>query len=152
MSALTIDDLDPDPLRALADWYAEAQSSGIHEPEAMCLATADADGRTSARMVLMRGLGPEGIDFFTNYGSRKGQELESNPHAAICLYWDEVGRQVRAEGRVALLGREESAEYFASRSRGSQLAAWASRQCMSSSLSASVMSWALSPEVANAST
>lgn len=128
MSRLGPEDLDPDPLRALGDWYAEAQAAGVHEPEAMCLATADAAGRPSARMVLMRGLGATGVDFFTNYGSRKARELTENPHAALCLYWDSLGRQVRVEGSVSRLSEAESAEYFASRPRGSQLAAWASSQ------------------------
>jgi len=122
------DNLDPDPLRTVAAWYALAKERGVVEPEAMTLATADAEGRPSARIVLMRGLGPEGVDFFTNYGSRKGLELTGNPHAAIVLYWEPLGRQVRIEGEVVRLSREASADYFAGRPRGSQLAAWASEQ------------------------
>ncbi len=128
MSPLEPTDLDPDPLAALSDWYTAARAAGVHEPEAICLATADASGRPSARMVLMRGLGPEGIDFYTNYESRKATELAANPNAAICIYWDSLGRQVRLEGPVRRLSREQSAEYFAGRPRGSQLAAWASEQ------------------------
>ena len=128
MSTLEPSDLDPDPLRALADWYEAAKEAGVHEPEAMCLATADSRGRPSARMVLMRGLGPAGVDFYTNHESRKATELGENPHAAICIYWDSLGRQVRLEGPVERLSREQSAEYFSARPRGSQLAAWASAQ------------------------
>jgi pyridoxamine 5'-phosphate oxidase len=128
MSVLEPADLDPDPLRALANWFEEARRVGVPEPEAMCLATADAAGRPSARMVLMRGLGPDGVDFYTNYESRKAQELMANPHGAICIYWESLGHQVRMEGPIERLSREQSANYFATRPRGSQLAAWASAQ------------------------
>ena len=92
------------------------------------LATATADGRPSVRMVLLKGHGPEGFTFYTNLDSRKGEELESNPHAAICLHWKSLRRQVRAEGHVEPVGEHEADTYFASRGRDSQLGAWASRQ------------------------
>src|SRR5688500_12674907 len=94
----------------------------------MALATATADGRPSVRMVLLKGHGPEGFTFYTNLDSRKGEELESNPHAAICLHWKSLRRQVRAEGRVEPVGEQVADAYFASRGRDSQLGAWASAQ------------------------
>lgn len=122
------EDLDADPLAQLASWYGHAKEAGVHEPEAMTLATVDAAGRPSARMVLMRGLGPEGVDLFTNYGSRKARELDATGRAALVWYWDDLGRQVRMEGTVARLGRAESEAYFQTRPRGSRIAAWASPQ------------------------
>ena len=97
-------------------------------PEAMALATADANGAPSVRMVLLKDASPRGFAFYTNRGSRKGSELAANPRAALLLHWDALGRQVRIEGEVEPLSEDESAAYFATRPRGSQLAAWASRQ------------------------
>lgn len=92
------------------------------------LATADEEGRPSARLVLLRGADSRGFVFFTNYDSRKGRELTSNPHAALCFYWSSLDEQIRVEGRVERVSSEESSEYFAGRPRGSQLGAWASDQ------------------------
>ena len=92
------------------------------------LATADAEGRPSARLVLLRGVDPRGFVFFTNYNSRKGRELTDNPHAALCFYWASLDEQIRIEGQVERVSAEESDEYFAGRPRGSQLGAWASDQ------------------------
>lgn len=122
------DDLHPDPLVQLRAWYEAAKEAGVHEPEAMTLATAGADGRPSARMVLMRGLGAEGIDVYTNRESRKAAELEASGRAALVIYWDALHRQIRVEGSVARIAEEESAAYFATRPRGSRIAAWASPQ------------------------
>lgn len=119
---------DPDPLTLFGRWFAEARAAGVHEPEAMNLATASPDGVPSARVVLMRGAGPEGFDFFTNYASRKGRELAANPRAALTFHWYPPGRQVRIEGTVAKLPREVSQEYFAGRPRGHRVGAWASAQ------------------------
>lgn len=94
----------------------------------VALATADAKGRPSVRMVLLRGADERGFDFFTNYESRKALELTENPHAALCFYWDSLEEQIRIEGRVELLPSSESDAYFKSRPRGSQLGAWASDQ------------------------
>jgi pyridoxamine 5'-phosphate oxidase len=94
----------------------------------MTLATATADGAPSARMVLLKGADEDGFVFFTGYGSRKAEELAANPRAALVFYWQPLGRQVRVEGPVERVSKEESAEYFATRPRGSQLAAWTSRQ------------------------
>lgn len=121
-------DLDPDPLRQFAVWFAAASEAGVREPEAMTLATAAPDGAPSARMVLLKGVGEGGFDFYTNIESRKGRELLANARAALVLYWEPLGRQVRVEGGVEPLSRAESAAYFATRPLGSRLGAWASRQ------------------------
>lgn len=122
------DALDPDPVRQVARWLQEAREAGQVEPNAAALATADAEGRPSVRMVLVKGLREGGVTFFTNYESRKARELAANPRAALCLWWDLLERQVRIEGPVARVSREESEAYFRSRPRGSRLGAWASRQ------------------------
>lgn len=120
-------DLDPDPLVALSAWLDEARQV-VPLAEAMTLATATPDGRPSARVVLLRGIGQEGIDFFTNRSSRKGLELAANPRAALVFHWWELGRQARTEGSVVELDTAESEAYWRTRPRASQLAAWASRQ------------------------
>jgi pyridoxamine 5'-phosphate oxidase len=120
--------LSQDPLEQFEHWFAEAKRAGVEVPEAMTLATADAEGAPSARMVLLKGAGEDGFVFYTGYGSRKSEELEQNPSAALVLYWRPLGRQVRVEGSVERVSEAESAAYFATRPRGSQLAAWASHQ------------------------
>ncbi|XP_053856259.1 pyridoxine-5'-phosphate oxidase [Vidua macroura] len=118
-----------EPLAQLQAWLQEAlQCPGIAEPNAMCLATCGRDGRPSARMVLLKGLGPDGLRFFSNYESRKGRELDSNPFASLVFYWEPLCRQVRVEGSVRRLPEEESDRYFQSRPRGSQIGALVSRQ------------------------
>lgn len=119
--------LDDDPIDQLGDWYELAERE-VPLAEAMTLATADADGAPNARMVLLKGFGPEGLRFFSNYESVKGAELEARPRAALILYWRELDRQVRARGPVHKLTAEQSDEYFASRPRDSQAAAAASPQ------------------------
>jgi pyridoxamine 5'-phosphate oxidase len=116
------------PLRQFEAWFREAGAAGVDVPEAMTLATADAGGRPSARMVLLKGVDADGFLFYTGYGSRKAAELATNPRAALVFYWRPLGRQVRVEGSVERLSEKESAAYFATRPRGSQLAAWASAQ------------------------
>jgi pyridoxamine 5'-phosphate oxidase len=120
--------LSQDPLEQFERWFAEAKRAGVEVPEAMTLATADAEGAPSARMVLLKGVGEDGFVFYTGYGSRKSEELEQNPRAALVFYWRPLGRQVRVEGSVERVSEPESAAYFATRPRGSQLAAWASHQ------------------------
>lgn len=121
------DDLAENPINALRAWLDEArQITG--EPNAMTLATATPDGRPSARVVLLRGFDAHGLTFFTNRTSRKVDELEQNPRAAIAIHWWELGRQVRVEGVVEAVAAEESAAYWETRPRGSQVAAWASPQ------------------------
>ena len=121
-------DLDRDPINQFGTWMTEAIAADQLEPTAMTLATADANGRVSARMVLLKGYGPTGFLFYSNYASRKAQDLAVNPQAALVLYWDRLERQVRIEGVVEKLSREASEAYFRSRPRGSQIGAWASPQ------------------------
>jgi pyridoxamine 5'-phosphate oxidase len=120
--------MNADPLREFQAWFGAARQAGVEVPEAMTLATATADGAPSARMVLLKGVEAEGFVFYTGYESRKAEELERNPRAALVFYWRSLGRQVRVEGPVEHVSPEESAAYFATRPRGSQLAAWASEQ------------------------
>jgi pyridoxamine 5'-phosphate oxidase len=120
-------DLADDPIAQLRAWVEEARAV-VAQPDAMTLATADASGRPSARVVLLRGIDERGLAFFTNRASRKGDELRANPRAAIVLHWWELGRQVRVEGDVVHVDDEESVAYWRSRPRASQLAAWASPQ------------------------
>lgn len=127
-SALSRADLDLDPFKQFQTWWRAAIDADHIEPNAMTLATAAADGAPSARMVLLKGVDERGFLFYTNYESRKGVELAANPRAALVLYWDRLQRQVRIEGRVERLTAEESAEYFHSRPRDSQIGAWTSPQ------------------------
>lgn len=119
--------LDRDPFRQFAAWFAEAGES-VRAPEAMAIATATSDGSPSVRMVLLKDFDEQGFVFYTGYESRKGNELASNPRAALLFYWDPLGRQVRIEGNVARVSAERSERYFHSRPRGAQLAALVSRQ------------------------
>ncbi len=127
---LTLDerDLDPDPIRQFDRWFAEALAADVAEANAMTLATASPEGRPSARIVLLRGCDARGFSFFTNHDSRKGRELDANPHAALVFYWRELERQVRVEGTVVLVPADESDAYFRSRPFGSRVGAWASAQ------------------------
>ena len=120
-------DLDPDPIAQFRAWLAQAQDVSPCA-DAMTLATTTRDGRPSARIVLLRTVDDRGFVFFTNRSSRKGRELEDNPHAALVLHWYELGRQARIEGRVEEVDIAESTEYWQTRPRGSQIAAWASPQ------------------------
>ncbi|KAF9561359.1 pyridoxamine 5'-phosphate oxidase [Agrocybe pediades] len=119
----------PQPLDQFRAWFKEAvEGSKVQEPEAMSLSTATPTGIPSARIVLLKQVDARGFVFFTNYTSRKSQEILANPHAALVFYWREVSRSVRVIGRVEKLSREESEEYFQSRPIGSRLGAWASKQ------------------------
>lgn len=125
--ALRRADLDPDPVRQFAHWFDEA-AAGTPVPEAMALATADADGVPSVRMVLLKRFDEQGLVFHTHYTSRKGRELAANPRAALLFHWSAEGRQVRVEGFVERLPPEESDAYFATRPPGARIGAHASRQ------------------------
>jgi len=116
------------PFALFDEWFAEARASEPNDPEAMALATAGAAGNPSVRMVLLKGHGPDGFVFYTNQRSRKGEELAANPRAALLFHWKSLRRQVRIEGAVTIVACEETDAYFASRSRDSQLGAWASHQ------------------------
>jgi pyridoxamine 5'-phosphate oxidase len=121
-------DVDPEPARQFAAWFDAAAGAGIRQPEAAALATATGGGAPSVRMVLVKSADERGFAFFTNYDSRKGAELAANPRAALMFYWDPLGRQVRIEGPIERMAREQSAAYVRSRPRGSQLSALASPQ------------------------
>ena len=121
-------DVSPDPLAQFARWFGEAQAADMFEVNAMVLATATRDGRPSARMVLLRGFDQRGFVFFTDYRSRKGEELDANPRAALTFYWGELERQVRIEGTVTRTSAAESEEYYRTRPVGSRLGAWVSHQ------------------------
>jgi pyridoxamine 5'-phosphate oxidase len=122
-------DLADDPLEQFRRWFDEAAAAGLDLPEAMSLATADGEGRPSARTVLLKGLDARGFLFFTNYESRKGRELAANPRAALVFHWaQEPRRQVLVSGRVERVPTDESEAYFRTRPLGSRLGAWASAQ------------------------
>jgi len=117
-----------DPFALFDSWFAEACASEPNDPEAMALATSSPDGRPSVRMVLLKGHGPDGFRFYTNLGSRKGEEIAANPQVALLFHWKSLRRQVRIEGAAHPCESAEADEYFATRSRDSQIGAWASDQ------------------------
>lgn len=117
-----------DPFALFDQWFAEARTAEVNDPEAMAFATADAEGRPSVRMVLLRHVGRDGFGFFTNLDSRKGEELFANPYGALAVHWKSLRKQVRAEGPVEIVSNEEADAYFAGRSRESQIGSWASDQ------------------------
>ena len=124
---LTRESLDPDPFVQFEAWFAEA-AEVVREPEAMCLSTADGEGNPDSRMVLLKGAGPDGFRFFTNYEGAKAAQLEAVPAAALLFFWADLERQIRIRGPVAKLPPEESDAYYATRGRNSRLGAWASPQ------------------------
>jgi pyridoxamine 5'-phosphate oxidase len=121
-------DVAADPITQIERWIDDARNAEVRDWDAMVVATADADGAPSARMVLLRDVDAQGLRFYTNHDSAKGRDLASNPRAALVLHWRELGRQVRVTGRVTPLSSEESLEYWQSRARASRLSAWASHQ------------------------
>ena len=128
MGSLERNDLGDDPVVQFANWRAAAADAGVREPDAMTLATADGEGLPSARMVLLRGADERGFAWHTNRSSLKGRDVAINPRGALVFHWQPLERQVRLAGPVEALSDEESAAYFSSRSRRSQLSAWASPQ------------------------
>jgi pyridoxamine 5'-phosphate oxidase len=126
--SLDADDLGGDPMIQFRRWFEDAEAEGIHLANAIALATADVDGRPSARHVLLRGFDDRGFVFFTNYESRKARQLGENPYAAFALMWKELDRQVCVTGAVERTTTEESDAYFASRPREARIGAWASAQ------------------------
>ena len=128
LRTLTESEVSPNPFQQFRTWFDEARAADIIEPNAMTLATADENGVPSARIVLLKGLDERGFVFYTNYESRKGQELARNPHAALVFWWGALERQVRIEGSTSRIDRAESEAYFHSRPQDSQLGAWASEQ------------------------
>jgi pyridoxamine 5'-phosphate oxidase len=128
LAGLAEKDLARDPFRQFEKWFQEAEAAKIPEPNAMTLATANREGRPSARTVLLKGLDGRGFVFYSNYESRKGREIEANPHVALLFPWVAIERQVIIEGPLTKVAREESEAYFHSRPRASQLAAWVAQQ------------------------
>lgn len=120
--------VDHDPFKQFGIWYAERLKTKLAYPDSVTLATSTADGHVSARTVLLKDFSDEGFVLFTDYNSKKGQQLSQNPKAALLFYWPESARQVRIEGFVEKLSEEESDEYFKTRPRDSQIGAWASKQ------------------------
>lgn len=120
--------VDADPIRQFEAWFKQALDARLPEPNTMTLATVDARGYPSARVVLIKGVDERGFVFFTNYESRKGLDLAANPHASLLFYWIELERQVRVEGTVVKTAAEESDTYFNSRPLSSRIGAWASDQ------------------------
>jgi pyridoxamine 5'-phosphate oxidase len=121
-------DVQDTPMAQFGVWFQQALDANIHEPNAMTVATVDASGRPSARIVLLKGFSEAGLVFFTNYESRKGQALAAHPYAALIFYWPELERQVRVEGPVSKVPAADADAYFDSRPKGSRLGAWASPQ------------------------
>jgi len=119
---------DRDPIELFSEWFEQAKESGILLAESASLATASRDGVPSSRMVLLKSFSKDGFVFFTNYGSRKAREMDDNPKASLLLHWVVLERQIRVEGSVERISAEASAAYFRTRTRGSQIGAWASRQ------------------------
>lgn len=128
LGSLSETDVAPDPMSQFKRWFDEAVTAKLPEPNAMTLATVDADGQPSARIVLLKGIDDRGFTFFTNYESRKGLDLAANPRAALLFHWVQLERQVRVEGRVEKVSDDESDAYFATRPLGSRVGAWASAQ------------------------
>lgn len=128
LESLTESDVDPDPIRQFERWFEQARRAELLEPNAMSLATSTLDGQPSVRVVLLKGFDARGFVFFTDYRSRKGMELEANPRASLCFWWDALQRQVRVTGAVSRVPTAESAEYFRTRPHGSRIGAWASHQ------------------------
>ena len=127
-ASLTEKEVAADPISQFAKWFAEALDGGLYEPNAMTLATATHDGKPSARTMLLKGFDKTGFTFYTNYLSRKGKEISKNPAACIVFFWPELERQVRIEGTLEKVSKEESEKYFQSRPKESQLGAIASQQ------------------------
>lgn len=127
-AGIVASEMDADPLAQWRRWFADAEAAGLHEPNAMIVATVSPDGQPTARTVLLKGLTGDGFAFFTNTASRKGTDLAAEPRCALLFPWHPLERQVRVEGVAVPLSAEEVAAYFASRPRGSQLGAWASPQ------------------------
>jgi len=128
LHALEIEDVQPHPFQQFQEWFNEALQANLREPNVMTLATASPEGIPSARIVLLKGYSEEGFLFYTNYNSKKGEELLLNPKAALVFCWLELERQVRIEGTVRKISSEASTAYFKSRPKGSQIGAWASPQ------------------------
>jgi pyridoxamine 5'-phosphate oxidase len=128
LNKLSEETVHKNPFKQFDDWFTQVLKLKLKEPTAMVLATVDKKARPSARVVLMKDFSSEGITFYTNYNSRKGEELRQNPSAGLLFYWAALERQVRIEGKIKKISRQESEKYFNSRQFGSRIAAWISEQ------------------------
>lgn len=128
LQSLEEKDVDPDPIRQFEKWWQEAIDAKFEEPNAMTLATCNAAGKPSARIVLLKSIHENGFVFFTNYEGRKAKEIKENPFVALLFFWKEMERQVRIEGKIKKVSEKESEDYFSKRPRESQLGAWSSPQ------------------------
>lgn len=117
-----------DPIRLFRHWFDEAAKSSVFLPDSIAVATSSRDGRPSVRMMLLKGIDERGFVFYTNFESRKAREMTENPHAAFAIHWAILQRQIRVEGSLEKLSEQDSAAYFRTRARGSQIGAWASKQ------------------------
>lgn len=127
-SSLSVSSVGKDPFKQFDKWMLEMLRSGFYEPNAMTLATANKQGKPSVRVVLLKGIDNNGFLFFTNYKSKKGKEIEQNPYGSLLFYWDKLERQVRIDGKIEKVTKEESEAYFKTRPYKSRLGAWASKQ------------------------
>lgn len=127
-SSLSVSSVNKDPFKQFDKWMLEMLRSGFYEPNAMTIATADKNGKPSARVVLLKGIDSDGFLFFTNYKSKKGKDIEQNPYGSLLFYWDKLERQVRIDGKLEKVSKEESEVYFNTRPYKSRLGAWASKQ------------------------
>jgi pyridoxamine 5'-phosphate oxidase len=130
LESLLESQVDENPVRQFKIWWQQAIESKIEEPNAMTLATATITGKPSARIVLLKGIKENGFEFFTNYSSRKGKEIEENPFVSLLFFWKELERQVRIEGKIQKISRLESDQYFLQRPVQSRIGAWSSPQSM----------------------
>lgn len=128
LQSLLEKDVNADPIKQFENWWQNAIETKIEEPNAMTLATCNASGKPSARIVLLKGIKENSFVFFTNYDSRKGKEIEENPFVALVFFWKELERQIRIEGKIKKVSTQESDEYFSLRPRESQIGAWSSPQ------------------------
>ena len=119
---------EANPIVLFKKWFATAEKSETNDPNALSLATSSSDGISSVRMVLLKGLSDEGFVFYTNFNSKKGNDLNNNPNASMCFYWKSIRRQIRVSGKVSTIDKEEADKYFNSRDYGSKISAWASSQ------------------------
>ena len=119
---------EANPIDLFKKWFATAEKSETNDPNALSLATSSSDGIPSVRMVLLKGLSDSGFVFYTNFDSKKGNDLKSNPNASMCFHWKSIRRQIRVSGKVSSVDKEEADKYFASRDYGSKISAWASSQ------------------------
>lgn len=127
-NSLTVKNVNKNPFKQFEKWFAEVLKSGFLEPNAMTVATSSLEGKPSARILLLKGIDENGFMFYSNYKSRKGKDLEENPYASLLFYWDKLERQVRIEGKVEKLTKEESESYYNTRPYKSRVGAWASNQ------------------------